>query len=137
MEHTIKSPDFDLCLQLKIYEADIACPSNTILTISLRSDGFSANANMDVDIKEFVTFVDSLSSLYTTLKGVAILQEPFDKQQFIEFRADRSGHICIRGRLNSNGRKGFVQELSFENRIDQTYLPDFIKSLSLFCTKYR
>jgi hypothetical protein len=112
-------------------------PSNTVLTISVSSDGFCASTDMDIDIKEFVTFVDSLSSLYTTLNGIAIIQEPYGERQFVEFSADRSGHIGIRGKLSSNGRRGFVQELSFENCIDQTCLPDFIKNLSLLCTKYR
>lgn len=92
---------------------------------------------MDIDIKEFVRFVDSLSTLYNTLNGIAIIQEPYGVQQFIKFCGDRTGHIYISGKLNSKGRKGFIQELTFENSVDQTYLPDFIDKLSLFCTKYR
>ncbi|MBO5395584.1 MAG: hypothetical protein J6A97_01755 [Clostridia bacterium] len=137
MKYSIESTNFDVCLQLKVFEADIKYSSNTILTISVSSDGFCANTDMDIDIKEFVTFVDTLSSLYTTLNGIAIIQEPYGERQFIEFSADRSGHIGIRGKLSSNGRGGFDQELSFENSIDQTYLPDFINNLSSLCTKYR
>ncbi len=137
MEYSIKSAGFDVCFQLKVFEADIEYPSNTILTISVNSDSFCANTDMDIDIKAFVSFVDALSALYTTLKGVAIIQEPYGEQQFIEFSADKSGRIGIRGKLSSNGRRGFVQELSFENCIDQTYLSNFIKNLSLLCTKYR
>lgn len=136
MEYSIKSADFDVCFRLRVFETDIEYPSNTILTISVNSDGFCANTDMDIDIKEFVTFVNSLSSLYKTLNGLAIIQEPYGERQFVEFSADRSGHISIRGQLSSNGRNGFVQKLTFENSIDQTYLPDFIKELSLLCTKY-
>jgi hypothetical protein len=137
MEYSIKSADFDICFLLKVFETDIAYPSNTILTISVNSDGFCANTDMDIDIKEFVAFVDSLSSLYKTLNGTALIQEPYGERQFVEFSADRFGHIRIRGELSSNGRNGFVQKLNFENCIDQTYLPDFIKNLSLRCAEYR
>ena len=92
---------------------------------------------MDIDIKEFVTFVDALTSLYKTLNGTAIIQEPYGERQFIEFRADRSGHINIRGELSSNGRNGFLQKLFFENSVDQTYMPDFIENLTMFAAKYR
>ena len=137
MEHLIKSANFDIRLQLKVFEADIEYSSNAILTISVNSDGFCANTDMDIDLKRFVAFVDALSSLYSSLTGSAVIQEPYGERQFVEFSADRSGHIRIRGELSSNGRNGFVQKLNFENCIDQTYLPDFIKNLSLLCAEYR
>ena len=136
-EYVIKSEGFYICFQLKVFESDVSYSSNTILTISVISDNFSANTDMDIDIKSFVVFVDALSSLYTTLNGTAIIQEPYGEQQYIELSADRSGHINIRGKLSSNCRGGFLQKLSFENSIDQTYLPEFINSLSLLCAKYR
>ena len=137
MEYLIKSTDFDIHFQLKVFETDIKYPSNTILAVSVNSDGFCADADMDIDIKEFVSFIDKLSVLYSKLNGTAIIQEPYSNRQFIKFSADQTGHIGISGKLISNGRSGFVQELSFENCIDQTYLPDFIKNLSLLCAKYR
>ena len=137
MEHLIKSANFDIRLQLKVFDADIEYSSNTILTISVNSDGFCASTDMDIDIKQFVAFVDALSSLYSSLTGLAVIQEPYGEQQFIEFRTDRSGHISVRGELSSNGRKGFMQKLTFENCIDQTYLPGFMNSLALYCSKYR
>ena len=88
MEHLIKSANFDIRLQLKVFEADIEYSSNTILTISVNSDGFCANTDMDIDIKQFVAFVDALSSLYSSLTGSAVIQEPYGEQQFIEFCKD-------------------------------------------------
>lgn len=137
MTYSINSSGFDLCFHLKVFESDIQYSSNTILTISVNSDGFCANTDMDIDIKEFVAFVDDLSSLYKTLHGAATIQEPYGEQQFVTFSADRSGHIHISGELSSNGRNGFSQKLTFENRIDQSYLPEFINKLSLLCAEYR
>lgn len=137
MQYSIKSSDFDICFQPKVFEADIAYSSNTILSVCVHSNGFCGKTDMDIDVKAFVAFVDALSALYETLKGTAIIREPYGYRQFIEFCADRSGHVGISGELCSSGRNGFVQKLAFENSIDQTYLPDFIKNLSLFCNQYR
>ena len=76
-ECAIKSEGLYICFQLKVFESDVAYSSNTILTISVISDNFSANTDMDIDIKSFVVFADALSSLYTTLNGTAIIQEPY------------------------------------------------------------
>ena len=46
MEHLIKSANFDISLQLKVFETDIQYPSNTVLTISVNSDGFCAKADL-------------------------------------------------------------------------------------------
>lgn len=137
MKFCIHSTDFELSLQIHVFESDLKFPSNSILSVSVNSDGFSANADMDIDVKEFVRFADALSAIYTTLDGVATIEEPFGSRQFIKFSGNRTGHIFIHGRLDSNGRKGFSQELRFENYTDQTYLPDFIDELITFCAKYR
>ena len=132
----IVSEYFRLLFQPKVFEADIQYPSNTILTVCVNSDGFCADTTMDIDIKEFVSCVDALSVLYATLKGTVIIKEPFGRQ-FIEFAADHTGHIQISGALHSNGRHGFVQELVFENLVDQTFMSDFIGNLVAFCAQYR
>lgn len=137
MQYSIKSPDFDICFQPKVFEADIADSSNTILTVFVRSGDFCGKTDMDIDIKAFAEFVDALSALYETLNGTAIIREPYGYRQFIEFTADRSGHIGISGEVCANSQGGFFQKLAFENTVDQTYLHDFIKTLSLFCDKYR
>lgn len=137
MQYSIRSSDFDICFQLKVFESDITYSSNTILSVCVRSGDFCGKTDMDIDIKVFAAFVDALSDLYTTLNGTAIIREPYGYQQFIEFNADRSGHIGISGEVCSNSRNGCFQKLAFENTIDRTYLPDFIKNVSLFCNKYR
>ena len=135
--YSIVSSIFNICLTLNVFESDIKYPSNTIMTVCVESDGFSANTDMDIDIKQFVVFVDNLATLYSMLNGKAVIKEPYGEEQFLEFSGNRTGHICIRGRLCSNGRNGFIQELIFENCIDQTFLPKFIRELSALCAKYR
>lgn len=133
----IDHPNFTIRLQLHVFESDIPYPSNTTMTVSVNSDGFCANTDMDIDIKQFVVFVDNLSSLYSTLNGIAIIQEPYGEQQFIKFSGDRTGYIGISGRLTSNNHSNCVQTLSFENSIDQTYISNFAKSLYAICAQYR
>lgn len=136
MKHCIEKDNFSISFQLNVFESDIQYSSNTILTVAVESDGFCAESNMDIDIKEFAAFVDTLTALFSTLKGNAIIQEPYGQKQYISFSSDNTGHVFINGKLNSNGRNGFSQELVFENSIDQTYMPDFISSLSELCKKY-
>ena len=50
----LESESFSLSLDFQVFESDISYPSNTILTISVSSAGFSASTTMDIDIKEFI-----------------------------------------------------------------------------------
>ncbi len=131
----LESPQFKLSLRFKVFEKDIPYASNTILTVSLDSAGFCAEADLDVDIKRIVQVIGELDALYTTLKGSTRIDEPFG-EQYIAFCGDGRGHIHISGQLYSNGRHGFVQELKFENRIDQTELPEFLTGLSQLRERY-
>lgn len=134
--HCLESPQFKLDLQVKIFEADIKYPSNTIMTVNVESDGFCAVADMDIDIKALADFAEKLSLIYASLKGNAIIREPYGEKQFIEFCGDGKGRINVCGKLTSSGRGGFSQELHFENSIEQTYLPEFISNISKLCENY-
>lgn len=134
--YRLESPQFNLNFQVKIFEADIQCSTNAIMTVNVSSDGFCAAADMDINIKELASFAESLSLIYTSLKGNAIVKEPYGEKQFIEFCGDGKGHVHVCGKLTSSGHNGFSQELKFENCIDQTYLPEFISGLSELCKKY-
>ena len=133
----LESQDFCLSLEFKVFESDISYPSNTILSVSVTSAGFSASTTMDIDVKDMPTFCSKLQKLYDSLKGEAKIQEPFGNQQHITFSGDGKGHILISGKLNSNGANGFWQELNFENCIDQTYMPQFLKNLLSFSNQYK
>ena len=133
----LKSESFSISLDFEVFESDISYSSNTILTVSVSSAGFSASTTMDIDIKDIPTFYYELQKLYDSLMGEAKIQEPYGNQQYILFSGDKKGHILVSGVLNSNGANGFWQELKFENCIDQTFLPQFLKKLSIFSNRYK
>ena len=48
---SIETSQFKIDLKIKVFDTDIDYPSNTIMTVAVCSDGFSAVADMDIDIK--------------------------------------------------------------------------------------
>ena len=129
MEFRLKTDSFSLTLKTTTYYSDIQCPSNTIMEISLDSDGFCAYTTMDIDIKTFRNFIYEINDLYKNLHGNASITEPYG-DQLIQFSADKTGHIYVSGVLHNNCRNGYNQSLKFENSFDQTFLSDFINSLN-------
>ena len=132
----LESESFRLSLDSQVFESDISYPSNTILSVSVSSEGFSASTTMDIDIKDIQTFCNELQKTYDSLKGEAKIQEPYGNQQYILFTGDKKGHIFVSGMLNSNSANGFWQELKFENCLDQTFLPQFLRKLTALSNKY-
>lgn len=122
--------NFSLSLDFRVFESDVSYASNTILSVSVTSDGFSASATMDIDIKDIPLFCNELKKVYDCLNVEAKIQEPYGARQFILFSGDKCGRISISGTLNSGGDNGLWQELKFENSIDQTYIPRFMKELN-------
>ncbi len=135
MKHELKAELFKLTCDLRVFESDIAYPSNTIMQVSVDSAGFSGNSSMDIDIKGFAAFTGDLLNLYHTFTGSARIEEPFGNQ-FIEFCGDRRGHISVKGHLNSLGAGGFSQDLRFENEFDQTFLSVFAHEVYETYKKY-
>lgn len=119
----LEAGSFSLLLTLKVFSSDIQYPNNTILEIALNSGDFSGSTSMDIDIKEFKSFVCNLSDLYETFRGSAAITEPYSKQM-IQFSSDRTGHIHVSGMIRNDG-----QSLQFENCFDQTFLKAFVSSL--------
>ena len=132
----LESEQFTLSLDFQVFESDIAYPSNTTLSVGVFSSGFSASTTMDIDVKDVCDFCNELENIYNTLKGSTRIQEVYGKQ-YILFSGDGLGHIMVSGLLNSQGANGFWQELKFENRIDQTYIPRFLKDLTDFATQFK
>ncbi len=133
---SINSSGFEIYLKLEVFESDVQYSSNTIMNVNVNSMGFCAVANMDIDIKQLAKFADDFNVIYSTLNGSAEISEPYGEHQFIKFYGDGYGHINIKGHLSSCGMYGFVQELDFENNIDQTCLSEFATRLSEFCKLY-
>lgn len=132
-EHILKTENFRLSINLNIFESDIKCPSNTIMTVSVTTGGFSAKADMDIDIKEFAAFANELSAVYDSLNGTATIKEPYGHQKFITFSADKTGYITVKGFLCDDLKNN---ELRFENSFDQTYLKPFSRQLCSAYSKY-
>ena len=132
----LKSEQFNLSLDFRVFESDIEYPSNTILSVCVSSSGFSAATTIDIDIKIVCDFCNELENLYNTLKGSTKIQEAYGKQ-YILFSGDGLGHIMVSGFLDSQGANGFWQELKFENCIDQTYFPGFLKELTNFAAQFK
>lgn len=132
----LESENFSLSLDFQVFESDISYPSNTILSISVSSAGFSASTTMDIDVKDMPFFCNELQKVYDYLEGETKIQEPYGSRQYIGFSGDGKGHIHVCGTLNSNGANGFWQELKFENCIDQTFLPQFLRKLIAFSNQY-
>ena len=95
----LESENFRLSLDLKIFESDIAYPCNTILTVSVFSEGFSATTDMDIDVKQISEFCENLKTIYGSFRGEAKISESYGKQNIL-FSCDRHGHIFVSGFLS-------------------------------------
>ena len=127
IEYVLNTEKFHLSLCFDIYEDEFAYTVNTIMTVSVTSDGFSASADLDIDIKEFVKFAKELKKVYDSLNGSATIKEPYGYGEYISFIADnRTGHITVKGFICDDLRNN---ELRFENSFDQTYLKSFSSDL--------
>ena len=129
MEYQINTEKFLLTIKPKVFKGDILCFSNTLLDVTVRSDGFSANTTMDIDINEFAKFAMDLTHIYETLSGEARIEEPYGRHMYISFIGNGRGHIAIKGSLHRENCNGNEQSLRFENDIDQTYLKYFSHAL--------
>lgn len=121
---SITTDNFTFECETIIFEKDTSLPLNSILNININSDNFTASTTMDIDIKAFNLFLKELLNVYNSLKGSAVLKEPYGSN-YIEFHAKSNGHIYVKGSINNLCRNGFEQQLLFENEFDQTFLKDF------------
>lgn len=134
--YRLETENFLLELKPKVQQNDFPYPVNTSLNVKVSSYGFSAEAVMDIDVRGLADFAVHLNELYETLKGSARLEEPYGAHCYIEFMACTGGHIRVKGDIHNGMAYGYEQELSFENKIDQTYLRSFAKSLFSAYRKY-
>lgn len=123
--YTIKTENFILTLT----------PVANSVMIDVWSEGFSAESCFDTEEILIAGFVSQLNEMYQKLDGSAIIQDLYETDSYIEFIAQKRGHITVRGKI-TRSRNRYTQQLTFENEIEQTYLRDFVSALTADYAKY-
>lgn len=95
----------------------------------IKSDNFSAAANIEFEKYILVSFSDELCDLYEKLEGKALLDEEYGQASFVSFEGNGNGHFMVKGRLMETGKYGNRQYMEFENDIEQSYLKEFCYDL--------
>ena len=131
MEFSLETADFGLHMELRIFDDEKGCPSDTITSVEVESHGFSGRASMDISVKELIKFADDLSGIYECLTGKARLRETFGNM-YISFAGDGRGHIGVEGMLSMD-----CHCLEFENIVDQTDMKEFSDKLRKALSVYR
>ncbi len=132
--HTLIADGFSLSMELSISEQDIKYPSNTIMTVSVKSECYSAILSMDIDIKNFALFSIGLKGIYDSLTGTAEIEETYGYHKFLKFVPCKNGYISVMEYLCDDTKDN---ELFFNNAFDQTFLKDFADELYTRYSKYR
>lgn len=103
--------------------------------IKVSSNDFAAVAYFDTNDIFLSGFATQLNTMYEKLEGSAKIQDLYETEGYIEFIAQKRGHIIVRGQLISRRHKN-TQQLIFENEIEQTYLQAFVKGLFADYNRY-
>ena len=72
--YILKTNDFTLEFELKVFDKDVNIPTNSILNIKINSDNFGAITTMDIDIKMFQKFAKELFDVYRSEEHTSELQ---------------------------------------------------------------
>ncbi len=134
--YKIETDEFMLRLKPIVHREDLREVVNTSLMIDVSSYDFSAKTLLDIDVRDLAEFAMQLSGLYERLSGSVRLTVPYVDECYIEFSADKVGHIRVSGFLDNGNRFGFTQRLQFQNEIDQTILKKFANDLYADFGKY-
>ncbi len=134
--YKIETDEFMLRLKPIVHREDLREVVNTSLMIDVSSYDFSAKTLLDIDVRDLAEFAMQLSGLYERLSGFVRLTVPYVDECYIEFSADKVGHIRVSGFLDNGNRFGFTQRLQFQNEIDQTILKKFANDLYADFGKY-
>ena len=123
MEYKIQTENFMIDLKPKNFDNDI------LLEVTIQSDGFSANTEMDIKVNDFAKFAIELNKIYENLSGEARIQEEYGMNMYLSFSANNKGYILVQGYLHKSNKNGKEQILKFENEIEQTYFKNFSYNL--------
>lgn len=120
---TLDAGNFKLSMGAKVFFNDPPV-NNTLLFVSIYSDGFSGNMTMDVGSSDVESFTKQLTAMNDVVKGSAKIKETYG-DGYIEMEMDRTGHVIVRGFVYDS-----FQKLSFDNRFELSYLDSFVKALA-------
>ena len=129
--YKLETENFSLELLPGIHQDNFPYPKANSLQVKVSSLGFSAD-----DAIALSDFAVNLNELYETLSGSVRLEEPYGMHCFLEFTAVTGGHIRIKDYIHNKMGVGYGHELTFENKVDQTYLRGFAKTLFADYGKY-
>lgn len=110
-------------------------PGTYSLTVDVRCDDFSGHACFDTEDFLIADFILQLKEMYEKLEGSAKIQDLYETDGFIEFSAQKFGHVLVRGKL-VRMRQRLTQQFLFEYDLDQTYLREFAMALAADYSKY-
>lgn len=114
----IDSDNFQLSLHIERFDND----AQGLLHVNVISDMVSANAEMEVSLKDYEKFVESIQEMLQNLCGETIIAEPYGDKQFLKLIMDNhTGHVSVNGELASRFN-GHTQYVSIENEFDQSSL---------------
>ncbi len=134
--HILETDLFQLELSLMNYGTDVCERENTVMNVKCFCDDFSAVTSRVIHMDVFETFVTELIRLTETKTGKAGMYAKDDSGAYIEFSADGSARVGIRGCITSTGNSGFTQKMLFENVVDAERLNEYAHTLcSGYCSK--
>ena len=133
MDYILNRDDFSIMFyDINFYKSDIKidAPISGTIRISIKSDKYAAKSYLDVSHKDFISFFNNIVDLWNSLKpGKSIIKEPYGYEQYIEFICS-NGKFMIKGKLLDVDFQNF--RIEFEEVVDQSYMNDFIQSISSF-----
>lgn len=124
----IESSNFKLNLSIEsidFAEEQKGNPYNSICAFEIYSDGFYGKTKITTSSKYIAGFISDLKNMYKSLKGNTRLSD-FDYGTNLHIKCDKLGFFIFNGIVINES----FHQLKFENRLDQTYLQDFIRELA-------
>ncbi len=133
MEYHLQTPELLLSLTPEIFPSDLPDALDLTLHVRVACNGFSGYGEMDLTTGDLVAFSASLSALYETLSGQAVLKEPYGDMH-LTFTSTPRGHIHLSGIISQMGQAG-EQSIVFATDLEQSDLHTFCNTLADGCRR--
>lgn len=95
-------------------------------TVDIAVGGFRGGINGLIRAEELVAFHDQIKQLHNSPEGHAVFST-MEGWISLQFDGDKMGHINCKGYVKD--QPGSDNSLSFQLDLDQTYLPDMLRSI--------